>query len=343
MCSPGNGSLAVGIQPTAFSFTRDIIKNAMKKIITTTASYSDTVANTDLKDKLAAEGVEVVLHYDFGNPLPFEAGDVFAIVAGHTPKGEMLYISAEVAKKFPNLKVVSPFGIGTNHLDLEGLKGMGLPIVTVPHFSKRTVAELAMANLFAMARRLVQQTVAIRGGEWKRQNGATINGKTLGILGLGSIGKEMAKLGKALGMNVVGYDVVYDEAFMKEFGIEHADVDTVVKTADFLTLHVPFLPETGNLLNRDRVNSMKKGAFLINVARGEVIDEKAVLEALESGQLAGAAIDVFSKEPPFQDPTLAKLVAHPNVIATPHVGAFTPETRYAIADFICKELVPYTQ
>jgi D-3-phosphoglycerate dehydrogenase len=320
-----------------------IIRRSMKKIVTTTASFSDTVEKTDLKEKLAAQGIEVILHYDFKNPLPFDAADVFAIVAGHTPQGEMLYISTAVTKLFPNLKVVSPFGIGANHLDLEGLKNIGLAIVTVPHFSKHTVAELAMANMFAMARRLVQQTVAIRSGEWKRQNGATINSKTLGIIGLGSIGKEVAKLGVGVGMRVVGYDIVYDEVFMKEFGIERADIDTIVKTSDFLTLHVPYLPETRNLLNRERVMAMRKGAFLVNVARGEVIDEKAVLEALESGQLASAAIDVFSKEPPFTDEVLARLVKHPNVIATPHVGAFTPETRYSIADYICKELEPYAR
>ncbi len=310
----------------------------MKKILTTTASFSDTVASTDLKDKLAELGLESVLHFEFSKPFPFDESEVVAIVAGHTPKGEMLHVGPEQAKLFPNLKVVTPFGIGTNHLDIPGLQNMRLTILTVPHFSKRTVAELAMANLFAMARRLVQQTVAIRSGEWKRQNGATINGKMLGIVGLGSIGKEMAKLGKGLGMKVVANDLVYDEAFMKEWGVERGNKDSVVSAADFLSLHVPYDESTKNLIDKNAIERMKQGSFLINCARGEVIDEAAVLEALEAGKLGGAALDVFSHEPPFANEVLAKLVKHPNVIATPHVGAFTPETRYAIAEFITKEV-----
>lgn len=314
-----------------------------KIIITTTASLSKTVEETDLKDALKRQGVEVVLFYEFDKEPPFSKEDVFAIVAGHTPEGEMLHIGPEEVALFPNVRVVSPFGIGRNHLDVDGLEAKGIDVKTVPHFSKRTVAELTLSYIFALARRLVPLTIAIRGGVWQREDGMNIHGKILGIIGLGNIGKEVAKLGKAIGMHVLGNDLVYDDSFMSEFAIERAEKDFVFKNSDFITLHVPYTEQTGGMVNSDVIGIMKQGAFLINAARGEVVDEQAVLEALKNGKLAGAALDVFSSEPPFGDPVLNELVQHPNTITTPHIGAYTPETRYVIAEYVCNEVLSYKE
>jgi phosphoglycerate dehydrogenase-like enzyme len=308
----------------------------MRKILTTTKSCSDTVESSSLKKWLAVRGLEVVLHYAFEEPPPFDPADVVAIVAGHTPDGEMLHIGPDVALMFPNLKVVSPFGIGTNHLDLERLVNLGYHIVTVPHFSKRTVAELAIGNIFALARRLVPLTNATRSGTWQRQDGASIEGKVLGIIGLGNIGKEVAKLGVAVGMKVVANDIVYDRAFMSAEHVVAASRDEVLRSADFLTLHVPLTDKTEGFINRDAIFSMKQGAFFLNLARGEVIDEAALRDALQQGHLAGAALDVFSQEPPYTSDVLNELLQQDNVIATPHIGAFTPETRFKIAEYICQ-------
>jgi len=312
-----------------------------KIILSTTASFSDTVEATDLKNILAKKDVEAVLHDTFTPPFPFEAKDVFAIVAGHTKKGVMLHVGPAEASCFPNIKVVTPFGVGTNHIDISGLEQAGIVVKKLPHFSKRTVAELALACMFALARRLVPLTVAMRAKEWKRQDGANIAGKTLGIIGLGSIGKEVAKVARGVGMNVIAYDIAYDDAFLKEWNVTKADLNTVLASSDFLTLHASFTPELKHLIGRIELARMKRGAFLINLARGEIVDEGALLEALESGALAGAGLDVFSEEPPFKNDMLTRLIQHPNVIATPHVGAFTPETRYAIAEYVCDQIVPY--
>ena len=313
----------------------------MQKIITTTESYSKTVRETDLRGWLADRGVEVILHYQFVAPFPFDPKDVFAIVAGHTPKGEMLHVGPGEASFFPNLKVVSPFGVGMNHIDLIGFAAAGIDVKTLPHMSRRTVAELVFAFIFALARRVVPQTIAIRNGEWQRQEGYLIEGKTLGIVGLGMIGKEVAKMGKALGMVVVANDLVYDDEFNREYGIEVAEREEVVRRSDYLTLHVPLTEETDGFINREAIKSMKRGAFFINAARGEVVDELALYRAIATEQLAGAALDVFSEEPPFRSNVLSKLIGHPNVLSTPHIGAYTPETRYTIAKYVSEILLPY--
>ncbi len=314
----------------------------MKRIIlTTTASFFTTVEKTELKDNFSNHGIKVVLCHDFKQPFSFSNEYVFAIVAGHTHKGQMLHVGLQEAALFPNLKVVTPFGIGMDHIDTGSLESSGIEVKTLPHLSKRTVAELAIAFMFALARRLAQQTRAICDGEWERQDGVNLFRKTLGIIGLGNIGKEVAKIGKGIGMHVIANDVVYDESFMRTWNIEKHKRESVVRASNFLTLHVPLTDSTNGFIDRAAIMTMRPGSFLINTARGKVVDESAVLEALETGHLAGAAFDVLSSEPPFANETLSRLVRHPNVIVTPHVGAYTPETRYKIAKYLCNLLVPY--
>ena len=320
----------------------NIVRSTLKKLIlSTTASFSKTVETTDLKNRLAEAGCEVVLHDSFEPPFPFDAERVVAIVAGHTPKGEMLFVGPKEAAHFPHLKVVSPFGVGTNHIGLDGLTAAGYTVLILPSLSKRTVAELAIASMFALARRLTQQTAAIKSGVWQREDGRNLEGKTVGIIGLGNIGKEVVKLVRALGMQVLACDIVYDDSFNSEWQIKTGEVDDVCRRSDFLTLHVPLTTATKDMIGEREFTLMKDGIFFINAARGEIVEHAALLRALESGKVAGAALDVFTKEPPFGDVTLERIIAHRNVVLTPHVGAFTPETRKKIATFIIEHTLSF--
>ena len=314
----------------------------MKKVIlTTTASFSKTIEETDLKDFLAKKNIEVILQQKLEPPFRFDPKNVFGLVVGHNLSGVLVRAGAEEKKTFPNLKIVSPFGIGTDHIDFDGLKGVGVNPITLPHFSKRAVAELAIGFLFTLARKIVQQTTAIKGGTWERVNGQNIFGKTLRIIGLGNIGKETALIARAVGLEVLANDITYDEEFIAKNGIKKCDLKALIAKSDFITLHIPLTDLTRNLLDKKTFSKMKPGVLLINAARGEVVDGTALLEGLESGKVAGAGLDVFSVEPPFNDPILKRIIAHPNVIATPHVGAFTPEIRYSISKKICEELIPF--
>lgn len=253
----------------------------------------------------------------------------------------MVRVGKNEAATFPHLKIVMPFGVGTDHIDREGLEEAGVRMTTLPHLSKRTVAELAIGFLFSLARRITPFTGAMKSGVWARVNGSVISEKCLGIIGLGNIGKEVAKIARGIGMRVIANDLVYDESFLKQYGVEKANRETVFQESDFLTLHVPFTELTRGMIDMRAFSKMKPGVFIINTSRGTVVDDGALLESLESGHVAGAALDVFSEEPPFGNNTLARIIAHPNVLATPHIGAFTPETRYAIAQKICEEMIPH--
>lgn len=313
----------------------------MKILLTTTASFSKTVDESDLKDLLAKKGIEVVLQPKLIEPFSFGTNQVFGLVAGHNPMGELIHADVESAKKFPNLKIISPFGIGIDHIDFDGLKKMGINPITLPHFSKRTVAELAIGFVFALARKIPQQDVAMKSGVWERVNGQNIYGKTLGIIGLGNIGKEVAIIAHGLGLKILANDLIHDDEFNKTYGVEKAGLDELLKKSDFISMHVPLTDLTAKMLDASAFSKMKRGVLFVNAARGEAVVEEALLAALESGQVGGAALDVFSTEPPFSDAVLAKLVSHPNVISTPHVGAFTPEIRYTIAKKICEEFIPF--
>jgi len=305
-------------------------------ILTTTPSFSNVVAESDLKDFLKERGIEVCLHNQLSPPFSFDASDVFGMVAGAA-----VPVREEALAQFSNLKVIMPFGVGTDHIEDTILKNGSLVRVW-PGINKEAVAELTIAFIFALARNLVTSAETLRAGKWERLCGSDVSGKTLGIIGLGNIGKEVAKKASALGMRIVANDIVYDDSFLQSHNIEKADFETVLQTSDFLTLHVPLTEATQNFMNDKTFSLIKRGARFINTSRGAVVDEKALLRALESGRVAGAALDVLSLEPPsgdpFADSTLSRLLAHPRVIAIPHIGSHTSETHYRVARKICEEM-----
>jgi len=302
-------------------------------ILTTTPSFTNVLSRSELGNFLKEQGIDAVLQESFTAPFSFDPVSVFGMVSGAA-----VQVGREELKAFPNLKIIMPFGVGVDHIDTEALIERNIDLRVFPGINKNAVAELAIAFLFALARDIVSGTLAMRGGRWDRTIGSDIEGKVLGIIGLGNIGKEVAKKARALGMSVQANDIVYDESFLSSYDIKKAYKETIFKTSDFISLHVPLTDRTHGFINKDILSLAKKGAFLINTSRGEVMDEKALLASLESGVLGGAALDVFSQEPPFGKRTCEQLLAHPRLIATPHNASFTPGTHYTIAKKICEEM-----
>jgi phosphoglycerate dehydrogenase-like enzyme len=242
-------------------------------------------------------------------------------------------------RRFPNVRVVSPFGVGYDLIDCETLRRHGVFVTIAPDVSSRAVAELTLGCVLSLLRRIHETSHSVKSGSWDRLFGAHVWHSTLGIVGLGKIGKEVAKLALPLGMTVVANDLVYDEGFMQSHpGIRRVGFSALLAESDVVTLHVPLSDSTRHMIDGGALALAKRGMHLVNTARGPVVDVRALLEALESGQVGGAALDVYRTEPPFADPELMRLVHHPRVIATPHLGAVTRETHYAVAERIIKNV-----
>lgn len=218
------------------------------------------------------------------------------------------------------LKVIARYGVGIDNIDLAAAAEKSIVVTNIPLANASSVAELTIALMLALARSLPTLVAQTKAGQWPRTTGLTLEGKTVGLIGLGAIGKQVARRLRCFGCRIVAYDPAADAAFAAAHGVELSSLDEVLHQADFLSLHVPLTSETRGMVNTQFLARMKPGAFLINTARGEIVDETALLEALQSGHLRGAALDVFSRQPP--DPN-HPLLALPQVIATPHCGAHT--------------------
>jgi len=248
-------------------------------------------------------------------------------------------ITAEVLEAgAPRLKVVGRAGVGVDNIDLEAAKARGIKVVNAPQASTNAVAELAIGMMFALARRLAEADASMKRGEWlkKQLTGTELHGKTLGVVGMGRIGSRVGELAKALGMEIIGYDPLIPAEEIARRGAQPvATLPELYARADVITLHVPLTPETRGMVNAKAFAQMKPGVFLICAARGGVIDEEALYQALESGQVSGAGLDVFATEPPGASP----LVSHPRVVATPHIGAQTQEAQTRVATDIATEVL----
>jgi D-3-phosphoglycerate dehydrogenase len=218
------------------------------------------------------------------------------------------------------LKVISRYGVGVDSVDLEAAAERGIVVTNTPGVNSVSVAELTVGLLLSLARQIPEGASALRLGNYPRLAGVCLEGKTVGIVGLGAIGKELARRLSGFDCRLVAYDPIPDRAFAEVNGVELLTLDELLGLSDFVSLHLPLLPETQGLVNRDFLARMKRGAFLLNTARGEIVEEGALLEALQSGHLRGAALDVFAPEPPSPD---NPLLALKQVIATPHLGSQT--------------------
>jgi D-3-phosphoglycerate dehydrogenase len=238
------------------------------------------------------------------------------------------------------LKLIGRAGIGVDNVDLAAAKAQGVAVMNTPQGNVVTTAEHAIALMFALARKIPQASASTKNGAWEktRFQGREIFGKTLGIVGLGNIGKVVADRARGLRMRVIAADPWIKAEQAQALGVELVDVTSLLRAADIVTLHVPVVDWTQHLINADTLRTMKKGAFLINAARGGLCDEAAVAEAVQSGQLGGAAFDVFAQEPLDR---ASPLLGVENIIVTPHLGASTEEAQEKVAVELAENFVEF--
>jgi phosphoglycerate dehydrogenase-like enzyme len=272
-------------------------------------------------ERLTEAGFEVCLTTAGVQPSEAELLERLPGCAGYLAGVET--VSAAVLEAAaPELKVISRNGVGIDSIDLAAARRLGIEVRRTPGANARGVAELAVGLMFALARFIPFSDASLKQADWKRRKGLELQGRVLGLLGCGAIGKEVATMGCGLGMVVTACDPCEDAAFRPCGSFCYASLDMVLEGADVLSLHCP-MPEGGRpLLDAAALDRMRPGVRIVNTARGALLDERAMLAALDSGHVAGLAMDVFRTEPPGDHP----LVRHPNVIATPHVGGFTGES-----------------
>jgi D-3-phosphoglycerate dehydrogenase len=246
-------------------------------------------------------------------------------------------VTAAVFDAASKLKVVGRAGVGVDNIDLTAARSHGVTVVNAPKSTSLAVAELAVGMMFALARMIPKADTTMKQGQWikKQLEGIELNGKILGIVGMGNIGTALAQRAAGLGMKVVGYDTLVPKNDIMQRGAEPVSLTELYAKADFISFHLPLTPESKGMVNGQAFAQMKHGVYIIDAARGGIIDETALLAALETGQVAAAALDVFATEPP--GPTA--LVGHPNVVATPHIGAQTAEAQDRAAEDIASEVL----
>lgn len=220
----------------------------------------------------------------------------------------------------PQLKCISRVGVGMDSVDLEYAKMKGIVVVNTPDGPTRSVAELTIAVTFSLLKRIPQADCALKKKQWQKQIGNLLQNKTVGVIGLGRIGKMVAEMFMGLGNPVIGCDLYPDKAWCKKHGVEICDFNEILAKAEIITLHIPGNKDKTAVICKKEIDLMKNGAYLVNLARGGVVDEEALFNALKTNKLSGAAIDVFSKEP-YSGP----LCELENIVLTPHIGSYSKE------------------
>ncbi|NRT74363.1 D-2-hydroxyacid dehydrogenase [Clostridium beijerinckii] len=284
---------------------------------------NDGLENASI-EALNGLGVEVVNEHFNQDILGAKLKEFDAVVIRSATK-----LTADVfeAEAGGNLKLAIRAGVGIDNIDIPAAQGKGVTVRNTPSASSDSVAELAIGHMFALARFIAISNYTMRNGEWnkKKYEGTEIAGKTLGIVGMGRIGQSLAKKATALGMKVVYYTI---EGKHDDLDYDFVSLEEVLKVSDFISLHVPYDKAAGSLIGEKELELMKNTAYLINCARGKVVDEAALIEALNKGEIAGAGIDVFEEEPTKNE----ELINHPKVSATPHIGAATKEAQTRIGE-----------
>ena len=247
-------------------------------------------------------------------------------------------ITRQLIAKADRCKIIARVGVGLDNVDLDAAQERNIRVINAAEGAITAVAELVLGAMFSLARNIAFADRSIRQGKWpkKQSKGTELRGKYLGIIGLGNIGKRLGRLARGLNMNVIGYDVVpIDEEFSREVGLMKADLDTLLQSSDYVSIHVPLIDSTRHLINAQRLNMMKDTAKIINTSRGGVVDEDALYDALKGRRLGGAALDVFESEPA----TGHKLTELDNVVLTPHIGAQTREAQKLAANIIGEKII----
>lgn len=302
------------------------------RILLTTTSFQDTPGPHH--QMLADAGFEI--HRERG-PLPEDkmlalAGDFDAFLCG-----DDVISRAVIEKSLPRLKVISKYGIGVDKIDVEAATEKGIPLTFCPGVNHTTVAEHTFGLLLGLYRHLVTEANHVRDGDWTRLTGHELMGKTIGIVGLGRIGKEVAIRARAFGMKLIGYDLYWPEEFAREYEIERPDgLTQLFQAADIISLHTNLTAETEDMVCARSIAHMKDGVIILNCARGELVNVADMVAALESGKVGGYGADVLDKEPPPRDHPLLKAK---NCIITPHIGSRTYESVVRQATMAAKNLI----
>jgi D-3-phosphoglycerate dehydrogenase len=304
----------------------------MKILVTPTSFGRDSKSSAKAElEKFATE----LVYNPFGRPLTAEEltpmlDGVDGVVAGLD-----FFTEAVISVAPPSLKVISRYGAGYDRVDVKAATQKGIAVANTPGVNSESVADLALALMLSLARAIPTLDAQVKAGGWPRMTGVEMYRKTIGILGLGAIGKAVARRAEGFSMHVIAYDPFMDNAYAEAHGIEVCDFENVIARADFLSLHLPMNDSTHNCIDEDAIANMKSGAILINTSRGGLMDEEAAYEALASGKLGGLGLDAFAVEPPGN----SKLFTLQNVVVTPHIGANTKEATAAMGILAVQNLI----
>jgi len=305
-----------------------------KRILLTTTSFQDTPG--EHHDLLARESFEIVR--DRG-PLP-ETRMLELVAKGDFDGwliGDDAITRAVIQKSLPRLRCISKYGIGLDKVDVKSATDLKVPVTFCPGVNHTTVAEHVFGLVLAIYRDIVPQCNFVKSGQWKRMTGHELFGKTIGVIGVGRIGKEVSIRARAFGMNVIGFDIYWDDKFAQANSVKRvSNIEEVLRNSDIVTLHTNLTDETRHMINAKRLALMKKGSVLINTARGELVETAAVGASLKSGQLLGYGADVLEVEPPPKDHPLFSCA---NAILTPHIGSRTYESVARQAKMAAENLI----
>ncbi|MBE0425050.1 MAG: phosphoglycerate dehydrogenase [Nitrospirae bacterium] len=296
-----------------------------------------------ISDKISPKCVEILknagLEVDFKTDLKPEdfkkcIGEYHGLIIRSATK-----VTDEIINAAKNLKVIGRAGSGLDNVDKVSATKKGIVVMNTPGGNTITTAEHTIALIVSLARLIPQASMSMKTGKWDKKKfmGVELFNKTLGIIGIGNIGSQVAKRMQGFAMNIIAYDPFLSEDKAKNMGVEKVDIEELLKRSDFITIHTPLTPETKNMINKDTIKLMKPGVRIINCARGGIINENDLYSALLDGKVAGAALDVFEKEPPDDNP----LIAIDNVICTPHLGASTREAQENVAIAVAEQVVDY--
>jgi D-3-phosphoglycerate dehydrogenase len=283
--------------------------------------------------KLKAAGLEIVIRdAEKDGPIEKQIKGFDCVVVRSATK-----ITKEVIDAADKLKLVVRAGVGLDNVDKTAADAKGVIVQNTPEAPSISVAEMVFSLMFALARKISQADSSMKGERWekKKLSGTELWQKTIGIVGFGRIGQEVGKRAKAFGMNVLAYDVIDIDKACKEIGAKKADLSTIIEKADYITLHVPLIPQTKGMIGEKELKKMKQTAFIINTSRGGVVDEKALLDALNAGTIAGAGLDVFESEPP----TDWQLNKHTKVVSTPHLSSSTEEGQVRVGEITVQKVI----
>lgn len=303
----------------------------MRKVLVASRSFGKVV-NTG-SEMLEKRGFEVCAIPDTERPLNEDrlmrrlgAENPYALIVGAES------ISSKVLDATKDLKIVSKHGVGLDNIDTKAATKRGIVVTYTPGTNAQSVADFTVGLMLAMCRKICPANQSTKGGKWEKFVGRELWGKTIGVVGTGNIGREVIKRMSGFETDIVAYDIEPDEAFAAKYGVKYVPLHELLRSADYVTIHVPLTKDTENLISSKELNLMKKTAYLLNTSRGKIVDERALYECLRTEAIAGAALDVFSVEPPLD----RELLKPDNVIATPHIGAYTLEAMERM-DVLCAQ------